>query len=175
MAADMSKAADKAADKAEEMGDSAPVEALARMGLVADGVVHILIGWSALAIAWAGSRDPADTSGAMKTLAAQPFGRGLLSLVAVGLLALAAWQLSEAIWGHRDRQGLKRRRKQISSTGKSVFYAALGVSAASVALGGGSGSSGSQSQQERTSGVLSWPGGQTIVALAGLVIIGVGI
>lgn len=171
MTADMSAAA----DKAEELGQSAPVEALARVGLVAYGVVYILIGWAALAIAWAGSQDSADTSGALKTLAAQPFGQVLLSLVAVGLLGLAAWQLTEAIWGYRDREGLKRRRKQISSTGKALFYAALGVSAASVALGGGNGSGGSREQQERTSGVLSWPGGQTIVVLAGLVIIGIGI
>ncbi len=171
MTTDMSAAA----DKAEELGESAPVEGLARMGLVAYGVVYLLVGWAALAIAWGGSRDSADTSGAMKTLAAQPFGRGLLCLVAVGLLALAVWQLTEAIWGCRDRQGLKRRRKQISSTGKAVFYAVLGVSAASVALGGASESSGSQAQQDRTSGVLSWPGGQTLVVLAGLAIIGVGI
>lgn len=173
MTTDMSAAA----DKAEELGQSAPVEALARVGLIAYGVVHLLIGWSALAIARAGSRDPADTSGALKTLAAQPFGQVLLSLVAIGLIALAAWQITEAIWGHRDRRGLKRTRRQVSSTGKAAFYAALGVSAASVALGGGGGggSAGSRTQQERTSGVLSWPAGQSIVVLTGLVVIGIGI
>lgn len=171
MTADMTAAA----DKAEELGESAPVEGLARMGLVAYGVVHILVGWLALAIASAGSGQSADTSGALKTLAAQPFGRLLLALVAIGLLALAFWQLTEAIWGYRDRQGLKRRRKQISSTGKAALYCALGVSAATVALGGGGGSSTSRAQQERTSGVLSWPGGQTIVVLAGLLIIGLGV
>ncbi|HUR74601.1 MAG TPA: DUF1206 domain-containing protein [Sporichthya sp.] len=177
MTADMSAAADKAADKAEEVGDSAPVEVLARMGLIAYGVVYILVGWSALAIAWAGSRDPADTSGAMKTLAEQPFGQILLGLVAIGLFALALWQITQSIWGYRDREGLKRTRKQISSAGKAAVYAALGFSAASAALGGGGGggSGGSQQQQEKTSGVLSWPGGQTIVVIAGLVIIGVGI
>ena len=176
MTAGMSEAGDKAADKAEELCESAPIEALARVGLIAYGVVYILVGWAALAIAWGGSRDSADTSGAMKTLAAQPFGRGLLVVVAVGLLGLAVWQISEAIWGCRDRkEGLKRRRKQISSAGKAIFYGALGISAASVAVGGGGGSSSSQEQQERTSGVLSWPGGQTLVVLAGLVIIGVGI
>lgn len=177
MTADMSEAADRAADKAEELGESAPVEALARVGLVAYGVVHILIGWAALAIAWAGSRDPADTSGAMRTLAAQPFGRGLLVVVSVGLLALAVWQITEAIWGCRDRKaGFKRRRKQTSSAGKAIFYGALGVSAASWVVRGGNGSSSSaEAQQERTSGVLSWPGGQTLVVLAGFVIIGIGI
>ena len=178
MTVEPSTAADKAsdaADKAEDVGRSAPVEAMARLGLVAYGTVHILIGWSALAIAWTGSRDPADSSGAMKTLAGQPFGRVLLGLVACGLLALAVWQLTESIWGYRSRQGLKRRRKQVGSAGKTVLYAALGVSAASVALGGGSGTGGPREQQERTSGVLSWPGGQSLVVLAGLVVVGIGV
>lgn len=177
--ADPSMAQDdsSAADKAEELGQSAPVEALARMGLVAYGLVHLLIGWSALVIAWGGSRaGAADSSGALKTLAAQPFGRLLLALVAIGLLALAAWQITEAIWGVRDRTGMKRRRKQISNTGKAAFYATLGVSAAEVALDGGraSGSS-SNSQQRATSGVLAWPGGQSVVVLAGLAILAVGV
>lgn len=144
------------------------------MGLVAYGVAHLLIGWSALAIAWDGSRaSAADNSGALKTLAAQPFGRLLLDLVATGLVALAAWQITQAIWGYRDREGMKRTRKQISSTGKAAFYTALGVSAASVALDGGRSSSGSH--QRATSGVLAWPGGQTMVVIAGLAIVGVGI
>lgn len=174
MPADMSTAA----DKAEEVSDSAPVEGLARVGLVAYGTVYILIGWAALEIAWAGSGKPADTSGAMHTLAAQPFGRLLLGVTSVGLLGLALWQLSEAIWGCREREGMKRRRKQISNTGKASIYATLGVSAASVALHGGNsggGTGGAQQQQERTSGVLSWPCGRTLVVVAGAFVIGIGI
>ena len=55
----------------------------------------------------------------------------------------------------------------------AVIYAALGVSAAAVALG--SRSSSSQSQEQATSGVLAWPAGRVIVVVAGLVIIGVGV
>jgi len=54
----------------------------------------------------------------------------------------------------------------------AVIYAALGISAASVALG--SGSSSSQSQKQATTGVLAWPAGRVIVVVAGLIIIGVG-
>ena len=58
-----------AGDKAEQVGDSKALEVLARVGLVAYGVVHFLIGWLALQIAWGLSgRESADTSGAMKTL-----------------------------------------------------------------------------------------------------------
>jgi hypothetical protein len=92
--------ATKAGRKAEQAGDSASLEGLARVGLVAYGVVHLLIGWLALQIAWGASgSESADTSGALKTLADQPFGKILLWLVAVGLVALALWQASEAVWG----------------------------------------------------------------------------
>ena len=40
------------ASKAEQAGDSASLEWLARGGLVAYGVVHLLVGWLALQIAW---------------------------------------------------------------------------------------------------------------------------
>jgi hypothetical protein len=137
-------------------------------------VVHLLVGWLALQIAWGTSGGTsADTSGALGTLAQQPFGKVLLWVVAVGLLALALWQTSEAVWGHPDRDRGKRVRKQITSGAKAVVYAALAVSAALVALG--SGSSSSQSQEQATTGVLAWPGGRVLVVAAGLVVIGVGI
>ena len=165
--------ATSAGGKAEQAGDSASLEVLARVGLIAYGVVHLLIGWLALQIAWGASASKsADTSGALRTLADQPFGKILLCLVAVGLVALALWQASVAIWGYRNHEGGTRVRK-VTSGAKAVIYAALGVSAASVALGWGSWSS--QSQQETTSGVLAWPAGQVIVVVTGLIIIGVGV
>jgi hypothetical protein len=160
--------------RAEQAGDSTSLEWLARGGLIAYGVVHLLVGWLALQIAWGTSGGTsADTSGTLGTLAQQPFGTVLLWVVAVGLLALALWQTSEAVWGHPDRDRGKRVRKQITSGAKAVVYAALAVSAALVALG--SGSSSSQSQEQATTGMLAWPGGRVLVAAAGLVIIGVGI
>jgi len=132
-----------------------------------------LIGWLALQIAWGAASKSADSSGALRTLADQPFGKILLCLVAVGLVALALWQASAAIWGYRNHEGAKRVLKQLSSGGKAVIYAALGVSAASVALGLGAWSS--RSQQQTTSGVLAWPAGYVIVVVTGLIIIGVGV
>jgi len=160
--------------KAEQAGDSATLEVLARGGLVAYGVVHLLICWLALQLAWStSSSKSADPSGALKTLADQPFGRILLWLVAVGLVALALWQASETIWGYRHLEGAKRVRSRLTSGAKAVIYAALGVSAASVALG--SGASSSQSQQQATSGVLALPGGRVVVVVTGLIIVGVGV
>jgi Domain of Unknown Function (DUF1206) len=160
--------------KAEQAGDSASLEIVARAGLIAYGIVHLLVGWLAMKIAWSASDSKsADTSGALKTLASQPVGKVLLGLVAVGLIALAIWQASEAIWGYHNREGAKRASKQITSGALAVIYAALAVSAASFALG--SGSSSSKSEKHATSGVLAWPGGRVIVVVTGLIIIGIGV
>jgi hypothetical protein len=164
----------KASGKAEQVGDSTSLEMVARAGLIAYGVVHLLIGWLAVQIAWSASDSKsADTSGALKTLASQPFGRILLWLVAIGLVALALWQASEAVWGYRNADGAERARKRLASGASAVVYAALGFSAASFALG--SGSSSSASQKHATTGVLAWPGGRVVVVAAGLIVIAVGV
>jgi uncharacterized protein DUF1206 len=166
--------ATEADSKAEQVGDSTSLEMVARAGLAAYGLVHLLIGWLAARLAWSGSAGKsADTSGAMTTLAAQPFGKILLWSVAVGLVALALWQVSEAVWGHRYRPRLARVREKITSGALAFVYVGLGASAAAVALG--SRTSSSQSEQHATSGVLALPGGRVIVVAAGLVIIGIGI
>jgi hypothetical protein len=166
--------ATKVGRKAEQASDSASLQVLARFGLIAYAGVHLLIGWLALRLAWGASASKsADSSGALRTLAAQPFGKILLWLVAAGLLALALWQASAAIWGYRTCDAAERVRRRFTSGAKAAIYLALGVSAASVSLG--SRSSSSASQQHTTSGVLAWPGGQVIVVVAGLIIIGVGV
>lgn len=160
-----------ASSKAKQAGDSTSLALLARAGLFAYGVVHLLIGWLAMGMVWSASAGKsADTSGALKTVANEPFGKVLLALVAFGLLGLSLWQVSEAIWGYKNR--VKRAGKRVTSGAKAVIYAALGISAASVALG--SGSSSSQSQKKTTSGVLAWPGGREVVLVIALIVIGVG-
>ncbi len=88
-----------ASDTAQKAADSKPLELVARAGLIAYGVVHLLIGWIALRLAWGERQEEADQSGALQALAQQPFGPVLLWCVAVCLVALAAWQASRAIWG----------------------------------------------------------------------------
>jgi hypothetical protein len=114
----------KASAKAKQAGDSTSLALVARDGLIAYGVVHLLIGWLAVQIAWSASDSKsADTSGALKTLASQPFGKFLLWLVAIGLVALALWQASEVIWGYRNSDGATRVQKQLTSGLLAVIYA----------------------------------------------------
>jgi hypothetical protein len=166
-----------AAQGANRAGDSRTLENLARVGLLAYGVVHVLVAWLALQLAWGGGGQSADQSGALATLAGQPFGKPLLWIIALGLIALAVWQAAEAI-GWRSglsasgKQRKKAVQKIVKSVAKAVVYLALAVTAIRFAVG--SGQSSAQQQQQRTAGVFSWPGGRFLVGIAALVLIGIG-
>ena len=65
------KAADSAEDAGQQAMASKPFRILLTVGLIAYGVVHILIGWIALQIAWCGSGEGEEASqkGALAQLA----------------------------------------------------------------------------------------------------------
>jgi uncharacterized protein DUF1206 len=149
------------------------LERLTRFGLVGYGVMHLLFGWIALNLAFGKAPAEGDQSGAFKTLAAQPTGKWLLILVALGLVAMAIWQALAAAIGHVEQRGRERTLERIASGFKAVFYAYLAYLATNV-VSGSSKSSNAQ-QQQRTSDLLASPGGRWLVALIGLAIIGVGV
>jgi hypothetical protein len=162
---------------ARQAGDSDGLELLARVGLIAYGVVHLLVAWLALQLAWGGGGESADQSGAMRTLAESPLGKPLLWVLAIGLIALAVWQAAEVLrwrsgWSASGKTRTKALRKSGNALVKAVIYATLAVLAIRFATGGGKSSS--SSQQETTAGVFAWPAGQWLVGAAGLVLIGVG-
>jgi Domain of Unknown Function (DUF1206) len=168
----------RAAGAADRAGDSDALEHLARIGLVAYGVVHLLIAWLAVQLAWGvgGSAAQADQGGALATLAQQPFGTVLLWVVAVGMVALAVWQAAEALrWrGRLSASGDARKEaavKVVKSVAKAVVYAALAVLAVRTATGAGQ--SGGQ-QQQAAAGVFGLPAGRWLVLLIGLGIVGIG-
>ena len=174
-----------AVSAAGRASNSDALENLARVGLVALGVVHLLIAWLALQLAYGGGGGSADQSGAMATVASEPFGKGLLWLLAVGLIALAVWQLAELLrWVPRlrgsggDETGSgddkkKAAGKVVKSVSKAVVYVVLAVTAIKFATGGGKSSSGQQ--QSTVAGVFSWPAGRFLVGIAALVVIGIGV
>ena len=172
----MSGTTGRAAGAAGRAGDSDALEHLARIGLIAYGVVHLLLAWLALQLAWGGgSGQSADQAGALATLAEQPLGRPLLWLLAVGLVALAAWQAAEVLrWRSRlSSTGDARKKaleKVVKSVAKAVLYAVIAVLAVRTATSGGS-----SGGQQSAAGVFGWPAGRWLVALVGLVVIGVGV
>jgi hypothetical protein len=162
---------------ARQAGDSDALEKLARVGLIAYGIVHLLIAWLALQLAWGGGGGEADQSGALSTLASQPFGKPLLWVLAIGLLALAVWQLAELFRQVPRLKSTGDAKKKavtgsVKSVSKAVVYLVLAVTAIKFAVG--SGQSSSSQQQQTVAGVFGWPAGRFLVGVAALVLIGVG-
>jgi len=163
-----------AVSRVAEATDSPWLQLVARAGLVGFGVVHLLLAWLALRIAWGGGGgEEADETGALQTVAAQPFGELLLWALAVGLFALALWQAMLAIWGYRRHQGGKRTRRRLVSAGRAVAYLVLGGAAVRFALGAAT--SAAAKQEQATAGALGLPGGRFLVGAAGLAVLGAGI
>jgi hypothetical protein len=156
---------------AKQVENSEWLERAVRIGLASYGVVHLLIAWLALQLAFGNSSGAANQRGAMRQLAQQSFGKPLLWVIALGFVALAIWQAFDAVWGHRKHDGAKRTFKRVGSAGKVVLYLVLAYTAVKTAVGS---SSSSSSKDGMTATVMSWPMGQVIVGLGGLAIVAVG-
>ncbi|WP_114422603.1 DUF1206 domain-containing protein [Nocardioides houyundeii] len=155
-------------DSGKQANDSKWMDHLARAGLVAYGVVHLLIAWVAVQLAFGESGRQASSSGAFAELASKPFGTFALWALAIGLILLVLWRVLEAVVGHEDEEGADRWKKRAASGLKAALYAALAFSALKTLLSSNSGGKG----RSMTGTVMSWPGGQWLVVLAGLAVIG---
>ncbi len=165
-------AASDASDAAEQVHDSDWLDHAIRAGLVAYGVVHLLVAWLALQLAFGEREDKASNSGALRYLTEQPLGEVLVWLVAVGMFLLVVWRLLEFAFGHDEESDTtKRWRKRAMSLGKAVIYGALGWSAVKTAVGEGS----KGGTDSTTAKLMNLPGGQLIVGAVGLAIIGYGV
>ena len=166
---------ERAGAKVERAGEkverTTAFEALARAGFVARGVIYGLIGILAVKLAIGAGGKTTNQGGALKTIAAQPFGKVLLILMAIGLAGYALWRLTRALLGHGPEDsdsGFER----LAAFGSGVAYALICAIAIEILLGSGAGSS-SGSPKHPTAGVLGWPAGTWIVGIAGAVLCGV--
>ena len=139
-----------------------------RVGLVSYGVVHLLIAWLALQLAFGDRTGKASSSGALHELAQSGLGRVSLYVVAAGFAALLVWQALEAAVWHRDEKGGKRTWKRAVSGFKVVLYGTLGVSALKVATGSSSKGSGTDTW---TAKLMEAPAGQLLVGVVGVIIL----
>ena len=78
-----------ASDTAEQVHESAWFDHAVRAGLIAYGVVHLLVAWLAVQLALGDKEDQASNSGALHYLAQQPMGKVLVWLIAVGMFMVS--------------------------------------------------------------------------------------
>lgn len=160
-----------AQSKGGDFAQTPQFEWLARAGLVARGVIYAIIGVLAIQVAMGEGGKTTNQQGALQEIAKQPLGKVLLVLMIVGLAGYATWRIVRAAIGHGP-EATDDTKERIAGFASGIAYAMLCVTAVSILIGSG-GSSGSP--DKTTGGVLGWPGGQLLVGLAGLIIIGVGL
>jgi hypothetical protein len=153
--------------RGRQVRNSTWLERPVRVGLVAYGIVHLLIAWLALQLAVGSPSQAANQQGALHALAQQSFGKILLWIIALGLCALAVWQITQAIWGYRYEDGAQRVLKRTGSVGRVVVYSVIGYSAVKIAVGAGSHSK----SQQLTARLMAQPFGRFLVAAVGVVIL----
>jgi hypothetical protein len=159
----MGEMTDRVESTAEQAAESDWLDKAIRIGLVAYGIVHLLIAWLAFQLAIGDHEGQPSTKGAMQQVAEQAFGEVLLWAIAIGMFFLVVWRLLEAALGHRDEEGAKRWWKRADSLGKAIIYGAVGYIALQVALGAGS-----SKGRSTTAKLMDEPFGQWLVGLIGL-------
>lgn len=147
---------------ASRAGDHPLLEKGARLGYGASGVLHLLLAWVTIQLAWTSGGEQADQSGALQQLAGNGLGQALLWVLLVGFVLLALWQATEAIaWGEtKDR---------VKAAAKAVTYAVLGWTTVSVLTSDSSGGSGGATSSLMSSGL-----GRVLIGAVGLGVIAVG-
>ena len=169
----MSSMAQSARRTASRTRNSSLLKGLTRGGFVGYGLLHLAVAWLALQIAFRHASQEGSQSGAFQLLAHQPLGRPLLVVIAIGLLAMAVWQLLEAAIGHRDESGGRRVAERVFSAARTVIYGVLAWTAWRVQSGAPTSSA--NQQEQATAGILTHPAGRVLVVIAALVVLAVGI
>lgn len=151
------------------------IERLARFGFAAKGIVYAIVGVLAAQSAFTTGGKTTDAQGALQSVIAQPFGKVLLSLIAIGLVGYVLWRWVEAIVDPEnkgtDAKGIFQR---LGYGLNGLVYAGLALSAVQLLLGSSSGDSSTDSAQDWTARLLSQPFGQWLVGTIGSMIIGLG-
>ncbi|WP_067686868.1 DUF1206 domain-containing protein [Nocardia jejuensis] len=155
-----------------EVAGSAPFQLAARVGLVAYGVVHLLVAWVCVQVAL-GDLDgdgvgKADKTGALQNLAENAGGKFVLWLIAVGLGFAVLWQLVETFAG--ARRSRKEKLLRVMNFGEAVLFGYLAYSAAKLAKGAPA-SSTDQAQLGLIGGLLGKEWGKPVVIVIGFAIV----
>ena len=150
---------------------------VARVGLIAYGVMHFLIGYLAIRLAWGLRGADADQTGALQTVADGPGGAVLLWIIGLGMLALALWQAGEVLlWWHGLLDRAHRRRTALvcaKCLAKALVYAVLGITALLFAVG--LEYEADERLRDVTDATLEIPGGAVLVGAVAVAVIAVGL
>jgi hypothetical protein len=158
--------------EALEIARSEPVRGLVRAGFVARAITYAVIGGLALALALGIGVAPASPNpqGALALIVSAPLGQVAVAIIAAGLLGYAVWKLGQGIFGHGPEGGGGGRVKdRVANLGNGAMYLVFFFVAIAVLTG--STGNGSAQPKHTASQLFSLPGGEVLVAVAGIGIV----
>ena len=118
----MSSATQNVKYTASRAADSKPLEYVARAGFIGYGIIHLLFAWIAFQVAFRGSGQESDQSGALQKLAGNGLGEVLLILIAIGMVGLALWQAFEAAIGESGPRNKTAIAERVVSGVRAILY-----------------------------------------------------
>jgi hypothetical protein len=158
-------------DALERAADSTWLERLARAGLVARGLLYLVVAVLALQVAQGHSDKRADKQGALQTVVHQPLGRVLVLLLAVGFAGYAIWRLVAAALGPDDDDRRKAMMKRVGYAGRGALYGFFCASAVKLLVSSGGSAGSDNAEADWTRRVLDWPAGTVLVGAVGLAVV----
>ncbi|MDO5633516.1 MAG: DUF1206 domain-containing protein [Micrococcus sp.] len=166
-------AVDAAAEAAHAVADHPWLERAARLGFVANGVLHLLRGILALRVVAGDEQEQTDFTGALQTLASLPWGMALIWACALGCLALALWNLGQTVFpperGGRSGRWKARAKARAKAAGQALVFGALTVLFGSYGVGFRGDSA--ESSRTLTAWLLQRPGGVVLLYAVGAVLV----
>lgn len=146
-----------------------------RFGYTARGIVYVLVGALAFVAAIDGGRTP-DSKTALGALLQMPFGKILLTLVALGVLAYALWCFIDAGLDldnkGNDAKGWTARAAKIIS---GAVHIVVALTARALATGTESPTGGTDRTEHWTAVLMQQPLGRSLVALVGGIAVAIGV
>ena len=145
------------------------VQHLARLGYASKAVIYGIVGVFAILSITNRGGAITDTSGALRVVLTQPFGRALLIVLAVGLCGYAAWRLLDAAADpDRAGKGLSGAVTRIGNAVRGCIYGGLGIEAFRL-LRGLPGSNGDEARLW-SARLLAFPFGEVVIGAVGAAI-----
>ena len=176
MGVDVDEVKDRAEDALEDAADSTWLQRLARSGLVARGLIYVVVGMLATQVAAGHNEARPDKQGALQAVVHQPFGRLLVLLLAVGFIGYAAWRFVEAAVGPTgEPDSTKSKFKRVGYFLRGGLYLFFFGSAVKLFIWSNSPAASETAERDWTARVLDWPAGTWLVQGAGVVAIGAGL
>lgn len=134
--------------------------------------MYLILGVLSLQIAF-GYTAQTDTTGVLTVIAAQPFGKWLLIVIAVGLIGYVVWRCLQVVFAVDDAAQSSGVFQRIGYGASALSYTGLTLTAVRLLLGLGKGSN--QSPQDWTALLLAQPFGRWLVGLVGFGVVCIGI